>query len=130
MKRHKKHIKNESNWWEWIKDEVRICTPGRFDSVYKTGRCCTELRNIHETLGTAESAQSALYLADFPTDESNPNGEISKLLPYRTIYAGACGTIRCILYTRHLPQIVGLTRTVGLILILGRSLRIIKCSSF
>jgi len=87
-------------------------------------------RNIHETLGTAESAQSALYLADFPTDEPNPNGEISKLLPYRTIYAGACGTIRCILYTRHLPQIVGLTRTVGLVLILGRSLRIIKCSSF
>ena len=26
MKRHKKHIKNGNNWWEWIKDKVRICT--------------------------------------------------------------------------------------------------------
>lgn len=30
-----------------------------------------------------ESAESALYAAGFPTDEPNPNGEISRLLPYR-----------------------------------------------
>jgi len=26
MKRDKKRIKNESNWWQWLKDKVRFCT--------------------------------------------------------------------------------------------------------
>jgi hypothetical protein len=53
------------------------------------------------------SEQRALYLADFPTVEPDPDGKISRLLPYRTFSAGACGAMRCILYMRHFPPIVG-----------------------
>ena len=34
MKTHKERIKNESNWWEWITDKVRICTRRAESSIW------------------------------------------------------------------------------------------------